>query len=79
MRAAVKDKNASASDLALMEDRLALAQGKKQLYGSQLGRNEITKTYYVLPIENPDQVDVRRQKMGLSTLTWRAESRVSLY
>jgi hypothetical protein len=65
MRAAVQDKKASSKDLALLEDRTALNQGKKQIYGSQLGRDDKTKKYYLLPLEDPANVDKRRAKMGL--------------
>jgi hypothetical protein len=65
MRAAVQDKKASSKDLALLEDRTALNQGKKQIYGSQLGRDDKTKKYYLLPLEDPGNVDKRRAKMGL--------------
>src|SRR5688572_18211836 len=40
MREAAKQGKLSNSSLALLEDRVALAQGKKQLYGSQIGRDE---------------------------------------
>jgi hypothetical protein len=68
LREAVRNKDASAADLAKLEDRLALEQGKKQIYGTQLGLNEKTKSYYVLPIEDPDHLDDQRKKMGLSSM-----------
>lgn len=68
MRTAVKDKKASAADLALLEDRVALRQGKQQQYGSQIGWNMETNEYYVLPLADPDQVDERRAKMGLEPM-----------
>ena len=68
MREAVKSKNADASSLALLEDRVALGEGRKQVYGSQIGRNNQTNKYYVLPLDDPDHVDERRAQMGLGTL-----------
>ncbi len=68
MRAAVAKGNARASSLALLEDRVALRQGKRQIYGSQVGRDKETGAYYVLPLEDPDNVDKRRAEMGLGTL-----------
>ena len=68
MREAVKNGKASGSSLALLEDRVALGQGKKQVYGSQIGRNNETKLYYVLPLEDPDNVDKRRAEVGLQPL-----------
>ena len=65
MREAVKSGNAAASHLALLEDRLALKQGKKQIYGSQIGRNKITGKHYILALEDPENVDKRRAEVGL--------------
>jgi hypothetical protein len=68
MREAVKNGKAKASELALLEDRVALRQGKKQIYGSQVGRDPDTQLYYVLPLEDPDNVDKRRAEVGLQPL-----------
>jgi hypothetical protein len=68
MKNAVKYGHASASNLALLEDRVALGQGKKQIYGSQIGRNKITGKYYILPLEDPENVDKRRAEIGLAPL-----------
>lgn len=68
MRKAVKKGNAQKESLALLEDRVALREGRKQLYGSQIGMNPETNTYYVLPLEDPDHVDERRAKAGLPPL-----------
>jgi hypothetical protein len=68
MRAAVAKRNAEPSDLALLEDRVALGQGKKQIYGSQIGQDNDTGEYYVRPLEDPDHVDERRASVGLGTL-----------
>ena len=68
MREAVKNGKATASSLALLEDRVALGQGKKQIYGSQIGIDNETKLYYVLPLEDPDNVDKRRADFGLQPL-----------
>lgn len=71
MREAVKNKKAQASSLALLEDRVALGQGRKQIYGSQLSSyQENDKTiYYLSPLEDPDHVDERRLSMGLGPLS----------
>lgn len=69
MREAVKNGNAMGSSLALLEDRVALREGKKQIYGSQVGRNTKTNEYYVLPLEDPDNVDNRRREVGLQPIS----------
>lgn len=67
MRAAAKQGKAQPSALALLEDRVALGQGKKQIYGSQIGRME-DGSYYVSALEDPDNVDKRRAEVGLQPL-----------
>lgn len=68
MRDAVKNGRAQGSSLALLEDRVALGQGKLQIYGSQIGRDPKTQVYFVSPLEDPDNVDKRRAEVGLGTL-----------
>lgn len=68
MRDAAKKGNADASSLALLEDRVALRKGEKQIYGSQIGRNEETGQYYVFPLIDPDNVDKRRTEVGLGSI-----------
>lgn len=69
MREAVKKGKASGGNLALLEDRVALEQGKKQIYGSQIGRDKEGKPY-ILPLEDPDNVDRRRAEVGLQPLSY---------
>lgn len=68
MKEAVKKGNASSSSLALLEDRIALRKGEKQIYGSQIGRNQETGEFYILPLSDPENVDIRRAEVGLGTL-----------
>jgi hypothetical protein len=69
LREAVKNGKANASSLALLEDRTAIRHGKKQIYGSQVGQNGKTLEYYILPLLDPDNVDKRRETVGLSPLS----------
>ena len=69
MREAVKNGKAQGSALALLEDRVALGQGKRQIYGSQIGRDSETQAYYVSPMIDPDNVDKRRATVGLEPLS----------
>lgn len=57
------------SSLALLENRIALREGRKQIYGSQIGTNPNTKKQYVFPLDDPDNVNKRRSDVGLGTLT----------
>jgi hypothetical protein len=64
MKEAVKNKKARPQDLALLEDRILMRQGKKQIYGSQItsGPDGIMKVH---PIDDPANVDKRRADIGL--------------
>jgi hypothetical protein len=65
---AVKQKKLKSSSLALLEDRVALKEGRKQLYGTQLSWDIKTNTYTMQPIDDPDNVDKRRADVGLPPL-----------
>lgn len=68
MREAVKNGKAQGSSLALLEDRVLIRNGKRQIYGTQIGIHEETGKHYVSPLEDPDRVDERRASVGLGTL-----------
>jgi len=68
MREAAKNGKAPPGNLALLEDRVALGQGKRQIYGSQIGLDKETNSYYILPLEDPDNVDRRRASVDLEPL-----------
>ncbi len=83
MREAVKNKKADPASLALLEDRVLLGQGKRQIYGSQIGYYPETNEYYVQPLNDPDNVDKLRAEVGLGSIAdyikhwgiiWDAES-----
>ena len=48
-----------------MEDRVALAEGRPQTYGSQLRQNGNDSRLFVSPLLDPDHVDERRAAIGL--------------
>jgi hypothetical protein len=84
MQKAVNERKARPSDLALLEDRVLMRQKKKQLYGSQLMKGE-TGGWIIYPIEDANNVDVRRAKVGLEPiaeyaghfgLTWNLEEHI---
>ncbi|KUJ63239.1 hypothetical protein AR687_03540 [Flavobacteriaceae bacterium CRH] len=68
MREAVKKGNANAGNLAYLEDRVALREGRRQIYGSQSSRNKKTNKFYISPMIDPDNVDKRRAEVGLGTI-----------
>ncbi|WP_293312463.1 DUF6624 domain-containing protein [Pedobacter sp. UBA5917] len=66
MRIAAKNKKLKATSLALLEDRIAMFQGRKQIYGSQVAWNMQTNKYTIMPMIDPDHVDTRRADIGLN-------------
>lgn len=68
MREAVKKGNANQASLALLEDRVALREGRRQIYGSQIAINSITKKSHISPLQDPDNVDKRRAEVGLGPI-----------
>lgn len=69
LRKAVKNGKARPSSLALLEDRVALREGRKQIYGSQLSSvPDNPSKYYLSPLTDPDNVDKRRASVGLQPL-----------
>ncbi|MFV0377840.1 MAG: DUF6624 domain-containing protein [Mangrovibacterium sp.] len=67
-REAVKNGNAKAEHLALMEDRVLIAQGKKQIYGSQLMTDPNTNEIVLFPMIHPEKVNERRKNIGLNSI-----------
>lgn len=69
MSEAIKDGRAAANDLAILEDKISLAETKKQLYGTQIQWNVKKNRYDLLPIKDEKEVDIRRQALGLPPLS----------
>jgi hypothetical protein len=65
---AVAAEDASRGDLAYLIDRVRVAKGLPQVYGTQVGPGPDGDLAPRTPIEDPDNVDVRRADAGLSTL-----------
>ena len=68
MREAVAWGKARGKELAMLEDRVAIRTGKRQIYGTQIGTIPSSHRYYVAPLDDPDHVDERRAKVGLQPL-----------
>jgi hypothetical protein len=54
-------------NIAYLEDRVRVGEGRQQLYGTQFHTNE-QGDLEPFPIEDQEHVDVRRAEVGLSTL-----------
>jgi hypothetical protein len=68
MKNAVKEGKARAADLALLEDRVLVTQGKEQLYGSQVKTDLSTGKMEFYPIYDEANVNKRRAAVGLQPL-----------
>lgn len=66
MRVAFDNKNIEAHDLALVEDKVALRKGNKQLYGSVIVT--VGNKNYVAPIEDVENLNKRRAALGLKSM-----------
>lgn len=62
MEPLVKTGDVAGKDYAYLYDRVAVGQGRKQRYGTQVDGDDFA------PIEDPKNVDARRKEMGLSSL-----------
>jgi hypothetical protein len=63
LRGAVADGEASAANLAYLEDRVRVHDGRPQLYGTQF--DVIDGELQPSPIEDPERLDERRAEAGL--------------
>lgn len=68
LRAAVAAGDASPGDLAYLTDRVRVAEGQPQVYGTQWEPDASGSLVPRTPIEDPDAVDERRAAAGLTSL-----------
>lgn len=68
VKEAEKNGKIQGTNLAFLEDRIAIGEGKKQIYGTQIYRNQKTGTYFIAPIEDEVNVDKRRSLIGLEPI-----------
>ena len=72
LEAAVARHEASSADLAYLTDRVRLASGQQQIYGTQLTAH--AGRYVVMRLDKPRSVDARRAAVGLEPLAIQIES-----
>ncbi|SFT33033.1 hypothetical protein SAMN05660657_00081 [Geodermatophilus amargosae] len=67
LREAVERGGAPAQQLAMLEDRVAVTEGRHQTYGTQVA--DVVDGHPVLwPVADPDRLDERRAAVGLEPL-----------
>lgn len=65
LKAAVSRNEARVDHAAMMQDRILMGEGQKQIYGTGLKTDDVTKELKLWPIENEEEVDARRRAVGL--------------
>jgi hypothetical protein len=68
VKSAVEAGELEGQALALLQDRILVNEGKKQIYGTQLDRNKVTGALEPFPIEDEANVDARRAELGMRPL-----------
>jgi len=68
LEAAVRSGEASAENLAYLADRVAIAQGHMQLYGTQFHQPGNCE-FELEPVDDIAKVETRRKELGMPTLT----------
>lgn len=66
LKQAAKRGEAALADYAFLQDRVLVRMGEKQIYGTQTAIVEGQVFYF--PIEDEENVEIRRFEMGLNTL-----------
>lgn len=74
LREAVQQGSAPAIHAAMLEDRIRCLEGRPQLYGTQFDWDS-DGSMSPLPIEFADQIDARRQAVGLGPLAHEVRAR----
>ena len=65
---AVRAGDLKADSFALLQDRILVREGKEQIYGSQLQRDQVTGAISFYPIDDEENVDKRRLEIGLEPI-----------
>ena len=68
MQKAVAAGKASPANLAYLEDRVLMRQGKPQRYGSQIVPDKSTGAWVLYEVEDPPNLDKRRAAVGLGPI-----------
>jgi hypothetical protein len=67
LQQSVDEGESNATDMAMMQDRILMRQGKKQIYGSQVVYGKTGEQIFY-PIDDEKNVNIRREKMGLQPM-----------
>ena len=65
---AEKEGKILSSNVAILEDRIAVREGRPQTYGSQGFYDPQTKKNYTYPLTDPENIDTLRKSRGLQPM-----------
>jgi len=68
LKKSAKNGDLRKSQMALMEDRILMMDGKPQIYGSQITKNYDTGAWMIYELKDPEHVNKRRAEVGLKPL-----------
>lgn len=68
MKIETEKNNASRANFAYLTDRVAINMGELQVYGTQMRLNQDSTSYEPMPVLNPEDLNERRSKVGLSPI-----------
>lgn len=68
VKRAVEDEELEGQALAMLQDRILVREGKKQIYGTQLRRDEGSGELELFSIKDRENVDARRAELGMRPL-----------
>ena len=75
----VKKQNAFAQSYAFLVDRVRRNSKEPQLYGTQIVVNDVSKGYELQEVEKPEELDKRREQIGLPPIKEYLEKANKLY
>jgi hypothetical protein len=68
MKKHIERKNANPSNYAYLIDRVNVNTGKPQVYGTQMKLNKDESSYEPKPVVEPENLNKRREEVGLGTI-----------
>lgn len=68
LKKSAQKRDLNKSQIAIMQDRILMMDGKPQIYGSQITENQETKEFEIYKLKKPQFVDKRRAEVGLGPL-----------
>jgi hypothetical protein len=72
---AAKEGKIKKANWATLKDQILVAKGQKQLYGTQFKVDKEAKTRTIYPVEDIDNMNKRREEVGLQTVSAEAIAR----